>query len=361
MAGIAAETAEVYAKYEIPTLPIGDDKRPLVRNFKTAELTMEQSRAFWRRQPAADVIGVPDGYVSGIVRLDIDERGDDILREVIRRAGQPGAVTHTASGKFHLWYANNGERRLTGQVGHRNARPWDDLKIDLCGTGGYAISPPSRFADGSEYRFEDGTDLDDLLRHRFRMPKIQGLPARAYAALTERHQPLASAPDDVEHMRDGSGRNVNFFDVLRGVARSLPRTIEGFLDWARNYNARFAEPLSEAELVRTTRSVFKLLESGELRTGTHGAWFVEPQVRKLVQDPYLFALLAWLKARNGPASEFLVADGLAGATYLHWPRERFRRARRRAIDDGWIEQVRKPFPGYATLYRWGPTYTENRD
>jgi hypothetical protein len=87
MAGIAAATAEVYAKYQIPTLPIGDNKRPLVRNFKIAELTMLQSRAFMRRQPTADVIGVPDGPLSGIVRLDIDERGDDILREV---KGKPG-------------------------------------------------------------------------------------------------------------------------------------------------------------------------------------------------------------------------------------------------------------------------------
>src|SRR5271169_6816755 len=137
MAGIATATAEVYAKFNIPTLPLGDDKNPLVGGFKIAKLTMRQSRAYMRRRPDADVLGVPDGPLSGIVRLDIDERGDHVLAEVIHRAGQPGAITRTASGKHHLWYADNNERRLTGLPAHRNARPWGDLKVELCGKGGY--------------------------------------------------------------------------------------------------------------------------------------------------------------------------------------------------------------------------------
>jgi Bifunctional DNA primase/polymerase, N-terminal/Primase C terminal 1 (PriCT-1) len=358
MVGIAAETAEIYAKFRIPTLPIGDDKRPLVRGFKIDELTMRQSRAFMRNKPAADVIGVPDGRLSGIVRLDIDERGDDILREVIRRAGTPGAVTRTASDKFHLWYAYNGERRLTGRPGYRNARPWDDLKVDLCGTGGYAISPPSRFADGSEYRFEDGTILDDLLRNRSRLPKIRGLPDRAYLASPAVH--LASPLQAVSNMRDGSGRNVNLFEALCKAARGLPKTLESFLNWAHDCNAKFGEPMLDSEVVRIAKSVFKYVESGQLRTGRHGALFERLQAQNLARDPYFFALLAWLKAENGPNSEFLVADSL-NVAYLKWSRERFCRARRRAIDDGWIVQIRKPFPGCAALYRWGPKYADDHD
>jgi Bifunctional DNA primase/polymerase, N-terminal len=366
MAGIAAATAEIYARYNIPTLPIGDDKRPLVSGFKMATFSMRQSRAFMQRQPTADAIGVPDGPLSGIVRLDIDERGDHILREVTRRAGEPGAIARTASGKFHLWYADNGERRLTGQSGHRNARPWDDLRVDLCGKGGYAISPPSRFVDGSEYKFEGEVNLDDLLRDRHRLPKIQGMPNRAYAVQVGMHPALATpalatSSEALAVMRDGSGRNVNLFLALCRMARSLPKSIEGFLDWAHEYNSEFGEAMTDAEVVRTAKSVFGYWERDELRSGEHGVWLRKLQAQDMARDPYFLSLIAWLKAENGPTSVFLVADGLASSKYLSWPRERFRRARRRAIDDGWIVEIQKPAPGRAALYRWGPMYTKDRN
>ena len=96
-------------------------------------------------------------------------------------------------------------------------------------------------------------------------------------------------------------------------------------------------------------------------TGEHGAWFKRLQAQELAKDPYLAALLMWLKAENGPDAEFLVADGLAEPKYLDWPRERLQRARRRAIDDGWIVQIRKPVRRVAALYRWGPTASGLRD
>ena len=79
------------------------------------------------------------------------------------------------------------------------------------------------------------------------------------------------------------------------------------------------------------------------------------QAQELARDPYFFALIAWLKAENGPSSEFFVADGLCKPEYLDWPRERLQHARRRAIVEGWIVQIRKPARGVAALYRWGAT------
>src|SRR5690242_12745937 len=135
-AGIASATAKIYAQHGIPSIPLGANKRPAVRGFKIASLTVDQSRAFIRRRPEADALGVPDGRLSGLVRLDIDERSDDVVAEVIRRAGDTPVKVRTASGKHHLIYADNGERRLTGTPGKANARPWPDLKVDLCGEGG---------------------------------------------------------------------------------------------------------------------------------------------------------------------------------------------------------------------------------
>jgi bifunctional DNA primase/polymerase-like protein len=355
MAGIATATAEVYAKFNNPTLPLGDDKNPLVGNFKIAKLTMHQSRAYLRRRPEADVLGVPDGPLSGIVRLDIDEPG--VTAEVIRRAGQPGAMARTPSGKHHLWYANNNERRLTGRSSHRNARPWNDLKVDLCGMGGYAISPPSRLSNGTAYAFEGDVNLEDLLRNRHRLPIIKGLPDRAYVqpAVVPLVPKIGTDHDALSEMRVGSGRNVTLFDALCKVARRLPATLDAFVNWAREHNGKFGEPMTDTEVIKTASSVFAYLERGELRTGEHGAWFKRLQAQQLARDPYLFALIAWLKAENGPESEFLVADGLSEPKHLDWPRERLQLARRRAIADGWIVQIRKPVRRCAALYRWGPT------
>ena len=46
MAGIAVTTAEIYAQHNIPTIPIGANKRPAVRGFKIASLTVEQTRTY---------------------------------------------------------------------------------------------------------------------------------------------------------------------------------------------------------------------------------------------------------------------------------------------------------------------------
>jgi hypothetical protein len=49
------------------------------------------------------------------------------------------------SGKFHCYYQFNGERR--------RIRPWQGRDIDLPGTGGMVIAPPSKLAKG---RYELG-------------------------------------------------------------------------------------------------------------------------------------------------------------------------------------------------------------
>lgn len=357
MAGIAAVAAEVYAKFNIPTLPLGDDKNPLVGNFKIAKLTMGQSRAFMRRRPDADVLGVPDGPLSGIVRLDIDELGDHVMAEVIRRAGEPGAITKTASGKNHLWYADNNERRLTGNRGHRNARPWDDLKVDLCGKGGYAVSPPSQFSNGARYSFEGAINLEDLLRHRDRLPKIKGLPDRAYVQPADvlMVPKIGADHEALAEMRAGSGRNVTLFDSLCKVARRLRPTLDAFVDWAREHNGKFGEPMTDAEVFDTANSVLGYLERGELRSGEQGAWFKRQQAQELARDPFLLGLIAWLKAENGPDSEFWVADGLCGQKHLGWPIDRLRYARNRAMKTEWIKQIVPPAKFRNALYVWGPT------
>jgi hypothetical protein len=155
-------------------------------------------------------------------------------------------------------------------------------------------------------------------------------------------------------MRANSGRNNALIDALCKEARGLPPTLQTFIDCARELNQQFGEPMIDSRVVNTAKSVFRYVETGELRTGEHGAWFKRQQTQSLVRDPYLFALIGWLKAENGPAAEFWIANGLAAA-HLGWSVPELRETRRRALEFGWIEMIARPVKGRNALYRWGPT------
>jgi hypothetical protein len=361
MAGIAASTAEIYARYNIPSIPLDEDKRPLVGRFKIATLSMAQSRAFIRRRPEATALGIPDGRLSGIVRLDIDELGEDVKRAVIDRAGDTPAKVRTASGKYHLIYGYNGERRLTGTAGRANARPWPDMKVDLCGDGGFSVSPPS-LCKGSTYELLGELTLEELLAKRHLLPTIKGLDARAFA--------LESTPDidrreyhqDLRQVGPGN-RDAVFY---REVARICQRTyrdggsMDDVLVEAMERHAEFPIPHKDAE--KWVRDKVKYwwgkTIAGENKFGIGAR---RPCVRDWKQelagtDPALYALLAWLKEENGPESEFQIANGMIGA-HLNgwWSIDRLRNARQRAIQGGWIKQTVTAAQGRHALYRWGPT------
>ena len=357
MAGIATATAEIYARHNIPAIPLGADKRPLVGRFKIATLSMAQSRAFMRRRPEATALGIPDGRLSGIVRIDIDEHGEHIERAVLERAGDTPAKVRTASGKRHLIYAYNGERRLTGPNGRSNARPWSDIKADLCGDGGFSVSPPS-LCNGGTYELLDNVPLDELLANRRQLPTIKGLDPRAYAPASA---PRDNRSEDLRQISPGN-RDAVFF---REVARICQRVFqagggkEAAYAEALARHAEFPIPHEHAEqwVSGKVDHWWRKTINRENRFGTGH----RPRVRGWRQelagsDLALYALLSWLEEENGPDSEFWISNGLVG-THLtgDWSADRLRDARQRAIKAGWIEMIVRPAPGRHALYVWGPT------
>jgi bifunctional DNA primase/polymerase-like protein len=135
------------------------------------------------------------------VRIDIDEGGEHIERAVIERAGDTPIKVRTASRKLHLVYAYHGERRLTGLPGHSNARPWPDPKVDLCGGGGFSVSPPS-VCNGGAYELLGDVTLEELLANRHQLPTIKGLEPRAYAPA--RQLPAPTYTEDLRSVGPGS-------------------------------------------------------------------------------------------------------------------------------------------------------------
>ena len=363
MAGIARAAAETYARFDIPSIPLGRNKKPSIGDFKVAELSVQQSMAWFRQRPNADALGVPDGRLSGIVRLDIDEHGEQVERAVIDRAGDTPFKARTASGKLHLLYRYNSERRLTGKPGTANARPWSDIKVDLCGGGGYSISPPSQ-CGGGEYRFLDDVNLEQLLENRERLPTIQGLPERAYRI--EQPAPVV-LPDDIEvstppkavdlrEIHDGS-RDAAFWPEIARLCKRI------YLDGSDKdlamaealcLNAQFPEPQPESWVAAKVNNWWDVTLKGKNEFGSGRrarAW-----MQSMASDPPMLALLCWLKEQNRPHSKgFMIADGLVGLLGGWWSLPKLREYRRRLREERWVVQIQKPVKGRSALYKWGPT------
>jgi hypothetical protein len=340
MAGTFATWQPEYAARGVATFPLRSDdpKRPAVSRYN--RMGLPASRQLVLKYPDAEGLACMAGPRNKLTVVDIDERGakgERLLADVQLEIGAAQFIVKTGGGGFHAYYRHNGEGR---RIRFDPQRP-----IDLLG-GGQIVLPPSK-GSKDNYEIIHGT-IDDLTALTAIKHDVVGPGAEI------RHQEGGHHADFAE-MGVNSGRNNALFNSLCREARNLPPTLDAFVDRARELNRSFGEPMIESRVMNTAKSVFGYVERGELRTGEHGAWFKRPQAQDLARDPYLFALIGWLKAENGPNSEFLVADGLSQPKYLDWPRERFQQARRRAIAGGWIVQIRKPVRRCAALYRWGPT------
>jgi hypothetical protein len=146
----------IYAERGIVTFPVRFDpvtlrKRPAVRGF--LKIGPDRSRELVTKFPNTDGIGFATNQHNGVTVLDIDTTDERVLADALSRHGSTPLVARTGSGKFHGYYRHNGERR--------RIRPWRGLAIDLLGTGGFVVAPPSEV--NGAYSFIQGS-LDDVDR-----------------------------------------------------------------------------------------------------------------------------------------------------------------------------------------------------
>jgi hypothetical protein len=122
----------------LPVFPCNAIKKPIVdQGFKNATRDPETIRAMFAK-PGAALIGVPTGHASGRVVIDVDPQhnGDAWLRKNKNRL--PSTLTHgTPRGGEHLAF------RDPPDVEIRNSQGRIAPGVDVRGTGGYVIVPPS--------------------------------------------------------------------------------------------------------------------------------------------------------------------------------------------------------------------------
>jgi hypothetical protein len=143
----------------LAVLPCGgeDGKVPLIKwrgCKRLPSLAFVEKMA--QRHPHANV-GIITGQLSGVTVVDCDDGA--AVAAMIRRCGDTPLKTRTPNGGVHLWYRHAGEgcAELRGE----------GLNVDVRGTGGIIIVPPSVRPTGPyagcTYEFIEGS-WDDLTR-----------------------------------------------------------------------------------------------------------------------------------------------------------------------------------------------------
>jgi hypothetical protein len=309
-----------YAEHKIATFPVNTTKRPAIRGWQ--KVGLRGSAELATKFANADALGYVTGKRSNVTVLDIDTADQKVAEDAMRRHGQPAIVTRTASGKCHLLYRYNGERR--------RIRPWQGLPIDVLGDNGFALAAPSKLATGS-YEIVHG-HLDDLDR----------LEPMRCAGVAE-HSPHAT--------KKGARNNTLWRHCMRHAHHC--DDLDALLDVAQTFNENCQPPMEEGEVMKVAESAWSYTEHGANRFGQHGAWFPIEEVATMAAEPDAFALLAFLRAHNGPWTTFMCTNTLTEK--FKWPLRRLQAARSRLIELGYMTPVRQAGGGrngLPALFRW---------
>jgi hypothetical protein len=251
--GVFQKAQPQYAAHRIATFPIGMNKRPAVRGYP--KIGLRASVILASKFADALALGFMCGRRSRVTVLDIDTFDERLLADALSRHGPTPIIVRTASGKWHAWYRHNNERR--------RIRPWgDDLPIDLLGTGGFVIAPPSATQRGC-YEFIQGS-LDDVAS----LPSMRGLGASLYneAVTVVPDDALMAADPVAEHeprlavVSEGRRNDTLFRHCMRHAHHCDDR--DTLIDMARTFNERCVPPLLDGEVIEIVDSARRYTARG---------------------------------------------------------------------------------------------------
>ena len=219
-----------------------DVKTPLIKwaEFQKRKPTMEEVEGWFTKWRKAN-IAIVTGKVSGIVVVDFDS---DKAIEWANAEGLLNTATVKTGKGLHAYYRypDNGFNIQNLVDGEK--------RIDVRADGGYVVAPPSRYIDGTEYRW------------------VRSLK-EGYAALPECFPVKKRGAGDLRKLYGGvkeGGRN-NSLAKLVGSWVNDGLSLEECMENARLWNTKNQPPLDEVEMKGTVKSILKrhYLTQGEKR------------------------------------------------------------------------------------------------
>lgn len=242
----------------IPLVP--GDKNPATRhglndwtdNPEQADVWWGQGKYRGRGNPSYNV-GVVCGQVSGgLVVIDIDEGGDEVLRDWEGAHGRlPETVEQvTGSGGRHLFYRTGREIRPSVN---------GELHIDIRGDGSYVVAPPSIHPNGTAYEWSVSPDDMDVADANERVYAFIEFARPASMGEGER-KPRFELPEAIE-----SDRNSTLFRYASSL-REKGLDGDAILAVLESTNAaRCRPPLPEHEVRKIAGSVLRYEEGNVLK------------------------------------------------------------------------------------------------
>jgi Bifunctional DNA primase/polymerase, N-terminal/Primase C terminal 1 (PriCT-1) len=338
MSGIFSTWQPIYAEYGIATFPVvieGKNKRPMNKGYQRTGLRGSAELA--KKFTEANAFGMILGRRNNILLVDVDTKDERVLEDALSTYGDTPIVSRTATGGgFHAWYRYSDEAWKNHSDARRAIRPDPTKPFDFL-AGGMAVAPPSAGPLG-QYEFIRG-GLDDIGALK---PLARSVPAQQHdggsLAVWLPTLPIADGARNTKTWRHAMrvAKGVTTFDQL--VAETLA------------YNERSLPPLQKQEIMTICQSAWKYTQNNQNRFGQHGAYFPTDELVSMLQDQDAFILLAFLRAKQGPWSTFMVANGLDKV--FGWHRIRLAAARRRLIEMGYITAVRQAGKGHPALFKW---------
>jgi hypothetical protein len=214
------DAALEYASHGTPVFPCNPlDKKPLTAHgFKDASKDENQIRTWWTQWPNA-MIGAPTGAASGmwVVDLDLDPvkklDGKATLQQLLAQRGPiPDTLkTITPRGGEHLifsWDSSVDIRNSTSKIGPG---------IDVRANGGYVCLPPSKSANGGEYRWVPGGPKQAAPAPAWLITLAKATKAKAWAkaALERECKAVASAQPGTRNSTLNTAA-FNLFQIVAG-------------------------------------------------------------------------------------------------------------------------------------------------
>jgi hypothetical protein len=321
-----ADAAPAWAAAGIVPLPVSPTgKGWMVKHPETFRRPAAMALAAKPRFAAAN-LGFMCGSHNRLTVVDVDSPANAELQHALTTYGDSPIIVSTPSGGRHVYYAHNDEPR--------RVRLDERHPIDMLG-GGLCVAPPSTRPSGAGYTWQRGS-LADIANGN--LPKIRNGAVQKSRVFEQ----IPTGP----RVPIGQ-RQTLLFRYCHKVAGNCD-DLDQLIDAARTWSdSKCAEALPDAEIVATAYKVWKY-QGGRRRVMQN---IVEsPLFQRLIADVEVWALYAYLATENGPAAQFMVADGLGPAR--GWPRRMVPRARRALLDMGAIKCVRQPRKGTPGLYRW---------
>ena len=226
-------------------------KSPLLKGWpKVATSDLVQLETWADLCPACNW-GLATGTASGLVVIDVDGAEGRASLAALDREGftLPATLTVTTGrtdGGEHRYY------RLPSGVDIRNDQSGKiGAHVDVRGTGGFVVCPPSVHASGKQYRFIDPS-----------VP-VADLPGWVIERLTVR-PPMSSATAQASPQAVGEGSRTNRLVSLAGTMQRRAMSLEAIEAALLAENAaKCSPPLPEAKVQRIAADIVKRYPAGE--------------------------------------------------------------------------------------------------